>query len=228
MRFLIILFSLFLLTGCNVEYKLNIDENLNFNEITKIESTTADDTTKIKEFNLYIPIDAKVDDYASFTNKIDTLNYYNFEKDINNMTFNYNFDKNNYLNSTIINNAYETVLINENENIITVSTSDEFLLFNNYNNLDKIDLTITSSYEFVDCNADVYDKHECIWTITKDNAYGKNIFLKLDTNKKNTSIEEKIKNNTSLNLSLIFFVLAIIALIIYKIIKKKGDLHNKI
>lgn len=224
MKVLILIFITFLLTGCNVDYKLNIDDEFNLEETTMIEATTNFETTKFNEYNSYLPVDIKVADYSLIKEKKDGINYYNLDKSDGNLTFDYIFDISNYKNSMIAGSTYDNILVTKADDVLTLSTTSEFLPFDSYPNLDEVKITITSNYEFIKCNGDVVGKHECVWNIDKDNAYNKNIFLRLDTTKRRKTIDDFI--NTEVLILLGIFV--VIGLILGIHIYKRMGMKNKI
>ena len=232
MKKIILIVLLLLLTGCKVEYKINLNNNFDIEENINILSTTEEDKNKIEEFSLNIPIDQKVDDYGAFENKVSTIEYYNYLKNKDMIIFKNKYNNNKYdkyIDSTLANLAYEYVSINKvDEKNLILSTSKEFLLFNNYNNLEEVKITITTNYKVLSNNADIINNHDYTWVITKDNAYGKGIFLKVDTSKEDLTFLEKLMRGDYLNIFTLSLLIAIIALIIYLLVKRRNKKVNAI
>lgn len=230
MRFklLIMLIMILFLTGCKVEYQINLDENLNIEENIKLISANEQDNKIFKEFDLVIPTNKEIDDYVAYKKKLENLNYYNQTQSNELIEFNYKFNNEEYVNSIFVNSAYEFISVIKIKNEIVLSTSKEFLLFDLYDNLDEIKVTIKSKYKMIKSNADKEERRNYTWIITKENAYGKNIYLKLDTTKEDLTLLEKIKEGEYTNVFTISLALFLIGIIGYFIIKRKGDIRNEI
>ncbi len=224
MKVLILIFVTFLLTGCNVDYKLNIDDKFNLDETTIIEATTNFETTKFNEYDSFLPVDIKVADYTLIKEKKDGISYYNLDKKNGTLIFDYVFDIDNYKHSMIAGSVYDNIHISKNDNVFMLSTTSEFLPFDSYPNLDEVKITITSNYEFIKCNGDVVGKHECIWNVNKDNAYNKNILLRLDTTKRRKTINDFINTEVFILLGIFVVVTLVVGIYIYK----KSGMKNKI
>lgn len=228
LKYIVILLSVLLLSGCSIEYQIDLDKKLNVKENIKLLPTTSEDIEKFKEFNLFVPINKEVDDYSAFTEKIKDIEYYKSKISNKQIEFEYEFDKDTYINSSFVNNAYEFISITPVNNALVLSTSKEFLLFDNYDNLEEVKITINSKYKLIKSNADEERKHSYTWIINKENAYGKNIYLKLDTSIEDLTILEKIENGDYLNIFTISLLLFIIGFIIYIILKRKGEKRDQI
>lgn len=223
-----IIFLILLLSGCNVEYKIDLDKNLNIEENIKLIPTTTEDEEKFKEFNLFIPINKEVDDFETLEKKQKDIKYYNQKKSNTTIQFNYQFNKDDYINSSFVNKAYEFISVTQLKDELVLSTSKEFLLYEMYENLEEVKITINSKYKLIKSNADEEEKHSYTWIINKENAYEKNIYLKLDTTTEDLTIREKIENGDYLNIFTISIVLFIIGYFLYKIIQRKGNKRDQI
>ena len=223
-----IIFLILLLSGCNVEYKIDLDKNLNIEENIKLIPTTTEDEEKFKEFNSFIPINKEVDDFETLEKKQKDIKYYNQKKNKSLIQFNYRFNKDDYINSSFVNKAYEFISVTQLKDELVLSTSKEFLLYEIYENLEEVKITINSKYKLIKSNADEEEKHSYTWIINKENAYEKNIYLKLDTTTEDLTIREKIENGDYLNIFTISIVLFIIGYFLYKIIQRKGNKRDQI
>ena len=56
---------LFILSGCSVEYNINIDKNINLNENINILAQTEDEILRIEEYNGNLPIDVEIDENSN-------------------------------------------------------------------------------------------------------------------------------------------------------------------
>ena len=228
MKKIFLLSLILILSGCSVEYNLDIDKDINLIENIKINASTAEEIAEIEDYNGYQPINGDYDDPLVYEEKQEDIEYYNIEKENNSIKFNYTFDQETYLNSTFTNTAYEFISVTEVGDELVLSTSKEFLLFNYYDNLDEVKVTINSKYKLITSNADEEKRHSYTWIINKENAYGKNIYLKLDTSVEDLTFLERLKNGEYTNIFTISILIALIGIIIYLLIKRKGDTRNKI
>lgn len=223
---------LLLLTGCKIEYKIDLNNLLDIKESTEILLTTEEDKIKLDNFDLYIPINKETDDYGAFEIKRDDLEYYNSKKEDETITFNYKFKKeeyDKYINSTFVNLAYDYVSISEvNDSTLVLSTSKEFLLFEKYLDLEEVKVTINTDYKVLSNNADEVNNHDYTWIITKDNAYGKGIYLKIDTTKEDLNFFEKLMRGDYLNIFTLYLAISLTGFLAYKFFKKYSQKRDEI
>ena len=229
---LIIIVIAFLCSGCSVDYNIDIDKKLDFVEDINLNSTSDEDTQKIKEFNSFVPINVEADDSAVFEKKYDDIEYYDIRKsnENNKLIFNYvsNIDK--FNNDMFARSCYQYITLmkkNEDKDLL-LSTSRKFLCFDKYENLDDVTVTITSKYKLKETNADVVENHKYTWYINKDNADNKFVYLLLDITDRDLTLWERILEGEYVNIFTISLLLLVIGLVIYFILKKKGDRKNKI
>lgn len=229
--FLLIIISLFL-TGCKVEYNLTLDDKLNLLEDINVISSNEKDKESLANFSYNIPIDATADDYDVFEKKIETLKYYNIDKNNDKMKINYKYNNtkyDEYNNSMLVNMAYEYISVSKiNDKELTLSTSKEFMLFNDYDTLEEVKITIETNYKVLSNNADEVNRHKYIWHLTRDNAYGKGIYLKVDTSIEELTFFEKLLRGDYFNTFTISLFILIIGSIIYIFLKNKSNNIDKI
>ena len=227
MQKVFLLITILLLTGCKVEYNLNLDNNLNLLEDINIIPSNNSDKETINNFSYNIPIDSTADDYDVFEKKMETLEYYNINKKNDKLEINYKYDNtkyDEYSNSTLVNMAYEYISIEKvDDREIVLSTAKEFRLFESYDNIEEVKITIKTNYKVLKSNADEVDNHKYIWKINKENAYGKGIYLKVDTSIEDLSFLEKLMRGDYFTPFTISIMLLIIGSIIYLILKRKSN-----
>ena len=235
-KMVMLLIFAFLITGCNINYELNIDRQLNLLENITMNATTDEDIQKILKFNQYVPVNIEFDDPVIFKEKKDGVEYYsiNRKSDNSQLKFSYSYDVNQFNYNMIARSCYQYVTVMNQKDKKTkktellLSTSKKFLCFDKYDNLDDVSITITSKYKLKETNADVVEKHKYIWNINKANANNKYIYLSLDTTKRDLTLWEKIQEGEYTNIFTISILLFIVGVIIYIFLKKKGDRKNKI
>ena len=229
------------LTGCSVEYKLDIDDEIR--EVVEINNINSE-SSLFKNFNGLLPIDYQADDFSVFQERIDGVEYYDVETSTKNndkMIFSHNFQIKNkdnniikYDDSMIVKTCfkYVTAMNNTDEendiNELILSTSHGFLCYNNYEELEDVTIIINSKYKLIETNADTIDGHKYIWNIDKNNASDKYIYLSLNMKEKDLTFWEKILEGEYTNIFTISILLSIIALLIYLFLKKKSQSRDKI
>lgn len=184
---LLILFGItFLLSGCTVEYNLDI-RNATFQEDVII---TADNSEESQQYyNIYknwsIPSFYQNINFNSDTNtKVDGVEYYQLKADDrqSRLRLRYSFKQDNYAQSTMAKFCYHNFYKSENEDSKTVSytASMNFQCFETYETLDKVVVKLDTNREMINHNADRVENDTYIWEITKDNARGKYIFFEIE------------------------------------------------
>ena len=213
-KILIVLFLL-ISTGCTADIKLHIS------------SSTLENTLTISEEKEVLENMNTVNDQIdhTITQKGYAYSIAKFENNfnINRQTLNQNnryayqyyqkLDIKNEVNKSIGYDCYDRIDIQTGKTII-ITTSNEFKCFKKYGYLNDVKLKITSDYEVVNTNADVWGKGEYYWFISQE-----------DTNK---PIELELKKPQTNNNTKLFSIFIILALLIagtflyYKKFYKRG------
>lgn len=245
---ILILLSIFLITGCQADYNIVIDENTVKEELSAYETNMSKwnviQGNNILTYQQYqqnykdAPVgiyydDQNVDNEIGFNEnrqyyKIDLLN----ENSKKGLIFNANFNVNKYNDSYIARNCYKHINVLSQGNEISISTSNELTCMNYIDGLEKVVINITTNYKVIDTNATNIKDNTYSWVITKNNYTNSSIYLKLT---KNSSSSEPSSNNNkkdSFNFQMIYaiiiIVILLIAFLIYKKFKKNSEEQNKI
>lgn len=236
-KLILIIMVMLLLSGCEANYSLYIDKDV-FNETTTVLANSGELNTY--DSQTYLTMKQKIDLYYKkyvdivyqnpyYNPYLDDpqkgINYYNKEL-INNgkgygFKYSYNFNKENYLNSNIINTFFKNnnSVLNDNKYILDVYT---FNGFERYNDLTQVTINITTDLEVKKSNADSVYNNVYTWTITKDDALNKKIYLELvNINKLDKKTENKI-------IIIIILLIFIVGLLSYAILNKKRLKNNSI
>lgn len=213
---LFFLISIFLLTGCDVNYNLVISEK-KFNEtITIIEDDSTkwnsnivediDETYKnkidwLENYPVYVFKKANVDPENEF-NIIDGVKYYKKEKKITGNQYGINLITNgtikeiNDLRSLGYCYEFATVINNNDEYIL--STSFKNNCFDTYQLLEEININITTDMKVTSNNADSVSGNKYTWKITRANYNNKSISLAMqsinDYDQEKNEIDDKENN----------------------------------
>lgn len=210
---IIILLSL-LLTGCTVNYNLEINKDT-LNEtitgtVTKEESSQDSNATGLSTIYSIINEEQK-----PIYNKEEL-----YQKDLKesgnniNYTFKYNYNIEDFVNSTIINTCFENHEIEQLDNYYSIRLSGNFYCL--YSK--KINIAVTSNLKVASNNADKIKDNTYIWTIDKNTT---NIELVVD---KNTPYTKPIKRGISSTFRIVcFIVLVVLSSLAYILYKKKNS-----
>lgn len=239
-KIIVLFFLIFILTGCTVNYDLNISDKvisenisiIDYNEVNwdifkSYGSYSMDDTTYRDLINNY----AKEDSVIYSMND----NSGNYDKEIINnsnslgIKLNYDYKLDEFYKESLIRNCYKYFSVNNDNGVYTLSTSKVFMCFNNDNPLlDRVNVKIKVDYEVIENNADSFSDNEYIWNINKENAGNKPIILSFRVDKaKGNIFEEVLFNDDKVSIAIIIFALAfVIGIVIFAFIKNKKN--NKI
>ncbi len=171
MKKVLIIIALFCLTGCDVKYNLSFKDNKIKEEvkviIPKKEKEKYDDLIKSTPYAILDGVDQIEYNYKFRKLLKNNVGYYNY-------TYNFSdFGRAYYAKSCFNALAFSK---NEELNTYTLSTSEGFqCMFLNYNQVDNIEIVITSDRYVLDNNADKVKGKKYIWEINNDNASTKSI-----------------------------------------------------
>ena len=218
-------------SGCSVTYDLDIDKELNLNESININSNLEMDIKRIADFKDFYPINYEADNPLVFERRVDGVEYYDVTKnnDNNDITFNYKYNVDLYLNNVFARNCYEYVTAmdyfnkNEQRNELLISTSKKFLCFDTNESLEEVTVRIHTKRKVYDNNADEVKGKTYIWHINKNNKDDRAIIMKVSSSK-----SDRLSFWERNMIFIVFIVVFIVGLIIYLIGKKRSGRINKI
>lgn len=181
-KIIFLLLICLLLTGCTVNYNLDINDN-NFKETltgnvlnTELNNN---DNTDINMFSYLI-----TGDQPAFYKNDNIF----FNKATNNTTngidfdYNYTFNEYNFNNSRIINECFDNHIYEYKDNTYYLVVSGKF----NCNYSEKTNINITTDYNVTANNAQTIKNNTYTWTIDENNKDNIYFFITIDkTNKSN-------------------------------------------
>lgn len=209
---ILLLLSILLLTGCTIDYNLEIKNNKIFEDISgsvlEEEYELKEEDTDVNLFyNLLFfdqtPVLNGTDVYNKNIENIDNGVKYNFKH-----TYKNDFDK-----SRVINSCFENVDIREEKDYYYVDLSGEFYCLY----ADKINVNVKTKYAVINHNADNIKDNTYTWIIDKNNKEIHAVISKNIIN--NTSTESKPNYFRIIG----FIVLIILSGITYFMYKKKNS-----
>lgn len=229
-KLFILIILLLSLTGCKVEYKLELDNKLNIKEnVTFIAKTDIDKELFNQQWNIPIKYSKKLDLNSE---KKDEINYYKSQKSGEKNIYSYEYNNSEYEkfeDNTFVNLAYDYVSIASiNNEDLVLSSSKKFYLFDKFNNLEEVKITISTTYKVIEHNADEVKNHDYTWIINKDNADNKGIFLEINPSKENLTFMEKLIRGDYFNTFVITLIFLVIGILIYLILKKYSEKRDEI
>lgn len=230
MKKIYIVILVFILSGCSVRYEIDIDRSVHLNEKIKVQALNEEEVEKIKNYSGKLPISIEIDDSMAFKKKLSGIDYYSIKKNSKNtdISFNYNYNVDKFNEDVFARTCYEYVTAMSSEDNLVLSTSNKFLCFEKFENLDEVIVTVTSKYKLRETNADVVEKHKYQWMITRENANNKYLYLSLDTTERDLTFWERLIEGEYTNMFTISLLLFIVGMFIYWFLKKKGEKRDKI
>lgn len=199
-KILFILITCLLLTGCTVNYNLEINDN-NFKETI---------TGSVLNKELDTNNSTSINNYSFLLNEEQPSFYKNenifYNKTTNNaqdgidFDFNYTFNENNFNNSRIINECFDNHVYEYKDNKYYLVVSGKF----NCNYSETTNINITTDYNVTANNAQTIKNNTYTWTIDENNKDNIYFFITIDkTNKSNFDFQW----NTFKTIGLIIIIL---------------------
>lgn len=186
---------LILITGCSVEYNLNIDNS--FSEHTVYIPESSEEMIDVTQYRLPALFSESRLTYDN--SNLKEIKYYNIKtlKD-NKFSFNFVYDDNQLNDSNIANTCYQFFSVDTKENEVSILTGNKFYCFDVYEELDSVTININSNYKVIQSNADKIVGKKHTWYITRENASNKPIIFVYDKSKKNMTIMQYLIDNVPL------------------------------
>lgn len=216
---IILLSAIFILTGCDINYNLVIDEQ-NFKEsITIVEEeptkwnssivdgsndTYKDEIDWMLKYPIHVSKTANIDPYDD-TMMTSGVKYYQKEKINSKEEYGVSLNTTGHLQELndfrSLNYCYEFANIINNDYEYIISTSFKNHCFETYLLLDKVNINITTDMKVTSNNADHVRGNTYTWTITRGNYNNKSISLAMQSineykqDKNKEEIDDKIEKD---------------------------------
>lgn len=220
-NFLLLLFSLLLVTGCDVNYNLTIDAN-NFDEkitLSFLKQNTSYDEVLVF-YNDKTPVSVDPDENKFYNTSLnDTGDYYN-------LNYNYNHNIDSIKNSYFIRNCYPDFKVDMNDNELVLSSGSNFLCLNGQDGLkaDKVKINIVTKLKVLSHNADTTHNNTYTWNLDSSNYNLKSINMKIQRDSVLNQLKEK--NEASYMLGILFLLIVIVGFLVFIYVKYKAKKNN--
>ena len=238
-KIFLILSILFLLSGCSVNYEINITKDY-INDNIDIFSLNEEDSNSILNYKEPLPADINSILPENPEEKYDDVEYYNETKSLDNngyyhLNYQYTFKKDEYVNNNVINLAAGNFYYTMEDNEISISASYFAKLFNAYANLNTVNtrVNVSSDYEIIGNSANERVDNTLTWQITRDNYKTNSIFLRIkdinsdkpivndNDNQEENNNDENVSNKESIILALGALLIFIVIVVLIITIKNK-------
>lgn len=228
-RLLFIICFVLLLTGCDVNYSVTINEDETFDEkitMSFLKNASDGNNLTIAEDDK-TPISVSPNEDKFYNAKIvDKGNTYD-------MVYTYKHDIDSIKRAYFIANCFPEMKITDNDKEIVINSGDGFACFIGDDGLkaDSVKINITTKLKVLDNNADSVSGNTYTWNININNYLGKEIYFKLErVNNSNglTTLREEIikEDGTSLLTAIIVLSVVIVAGLIYLFVRYKRNKNN--
>ena len=227
MKKFILLLSIFLLTGCGVQYNLTINKETIDENITLSIDEQSIDERMISELT-----------YERNSPYLNSKEYYEINSYNNGSISNYNYKFshkiNDFANDKLLKWCYQNVEIKNDFAQFSINTSDIFICARqeSQNKLDYAQINITTDLKVVSNNADEVNGKTYTWNITKDNYLNKPIKINIEKSYQISDtgdyVKHVIKNEASKEMLIICSLIVLTAICIFLFIKHKSARNNKI
>ena len=235
-KYLILLVCLFLITGCDVTYNLDID-GIKYDETASIieKYENVDDTRTLDRlynlFNVYvnkpIPI-STLSPFISETNeKVKGVAYYDVKNlstdDSFGMELIGNFDDTNEMSdSNVLAFAVGKKDIKKDKENVIINVQN-FKIFKQFDNIDNVTVNLKSKNKVISHNADKVSKNIYTWYINKNNYKSKIINIEYKAISRLIDLNNPMIRFTIV-IAVLLFISAIVYLLFNNLYKKKNAL----
>lgn len=232
-----LLFIIVLLTGCEAEYNIEINNNLTLKENINVVETDKELFDKKNsqlynrtpkeylETNLKWPTpvynSGEVNPYEPV--KLDNTYYYT-KSNISNykqlgLRYSFNHNQNKYKETELLNKCYNINVLKKDDTI-SLETTSSFKCFDEYKLLDKVTINLKTTCKVNIENSDKKENNKYTWYIKKENIDKK---IKFEIECKNNSKKDINSNNIVMILITCYLSLVLLIIVIAKLLQEKNN-----
>ena len=238
-KIFLLLLIMFLFTGCDVVYNVDISDNTFKENVKATADSSALDKKDANLFNIYlnkpIPLSNQSPFQPESNEKLEGIGYYD-TTDISDDTkiglqFSGSFNNTNINNSNLINFAAENYNVTNEKNRTIISVKNVSKFFQQFPSLNSLVINLTINYHVGENNADEINGNVYTWKFDRDNYNDKSISIVIK-NRSDASVAANsfisdfintIKNNY---LAFILVGIVLITSLIYYYLRKKKEKVN--
>ncbi len=226
-RLLFIICFVLLLTGCDVNYSVTINEDETFDEKITMSflKTPSDGNNLTIAEDDKTPISVMPNETKFYDSEIiDKGNTYD-------MVYTYNHDMDSIKTAYFIANCYPGMRITNDEEEIVINSGDGFACFIGDDGLkaDSVKINITTKLKVLNNNADNVSGNTYTWVINENNYLAKNIYFRLERPNNNGGLGTEImkKDSASSLTAVVVLSIIIVAALIYLLVRYKRNKSNE-
>ena len=212
---------LFLISGCDATYHIEIVDDRVIENSQYIFTATDSTRSPLSQADDYL--------YEYFENSdiLYSRNYQNLSSGYG-ITSNNEYSLEEYIDkSKVLRSCYVATNFNQTDEYITLKTTNQFQCFDDFEGLDRVNLTIKTNHKIKEHNADEVNGFEYTWNITKENSENKPIILQMYTDKYVFNYDGKFWGNL-LKIITIIAILIVGVITTIVIVRSKMKNANKI
>ena len=219
-KILLLFICVFLITGCDVNYSVTINEDETFDEkitMSFVKTTSDGNNLKIAEDNK-TPISVSPNENKFYNSEIiDKGNTYD-------MVYSYKHDINSVKQAYFIANCYPKLNITNSDEEIMINTGNGFACFIGDDGLraDSMTINLTTELKVLDNNADKINGNTYTWIVNENNYLDKSVYFRLQK-KPNLDVD---KNNASYLMAIVVLSIVIMGFLIYLFVRYKKNKNN--
>ena len=228
-KFFLILGTLFLLSGCSVNYEVNIDKEFISDNINVVGSN-ATDNNKILNYSEPVPAfeDSILPENPSV--KDPSVEYFTETRSQDNLK--YSFKHDDYIRNMIIRLSASTFDYNNTDGVIKINVENFIKAYYAYDNLENINIkvNVSNDYEILSSNATSQNENVLNWQVTKDNYQNSSISLELKEKENSTQSNSAKDENSNFKTYLTVFIGLLVfgvALVVIFVINNKLQNRDK-
>lgn len=183
-KILFLCFGILLLTGCGMEYSVE----LNGDKMVEI-ATIIISNDQIINNSAYKTFEKMIQKYDELHDLLSTYETEEIKEEKNTkLLIKSSYDIDNYENSALFNLCTKEKDVSINSSEIKITTGSPFKCYNEFKELDSVEIKFKTNHKVYTHNADKVKNGTYIWKFTKENANEKKISISMSRNKKKADI----------------------------------------
>ena len=211
-KLFMIVFFMFLITGCSVDYNLEFEDN-KLTETININLNNGEYTTDNID---KMEFAAKYEAGAISKGNIQEDYKFSFKEQKDRYTgiFSYEYSPEQFNIANVVHQCYDLFNFVETSNGYSLTTSDTFICgYYSYMPVEQYNITITTNYIVNSHNADYVDGNKYVWEIIPNGEVNikKPINISFSKNTRSDQLKEELSKNSSMVIIIILGVVLLLA-----------------